>query len=171
MFISPQPRNLIYRRLTALTILFALSAGALAAIDSRQPAPAFSARTMDGEKLTNDSLKGKVVLLQFWTTWCGYCRRDEAAVNTLAKQLEGKGLVTLAVNVGESKKKVKTYLEGSPRSGKIALTEDTNLAAVFAAQSFPLYVVIDRDGRIAGTQEGAGGEGSLRRLLSKAGIE
>lgn len=158
-------------RFTSCAFFVAVSVGALAAIDSRQPAPAFVARTMDGEKLTNDSLKGKIVLLQFWTTWCGYCRRDQPAIETIVKELESKGLITLAVNVGESKRKVKTYLEGSPRSCKIALTEDTNLAAIFAAKSFPLYVVIDRNGKIAGTQEGAGGEAPLRRLLDKAGIE
>jgi uncharacterized membrane protein len=49
--------------------------------------------------------------------------------------------------------------------------EDTNLAAMYAATSYPIYVVIDRDGNIAGTQRGAGGEEALRRLLSRAGLE
>jgi hypothetical protein len=42
---------------------------------------------------------------------------------------------------------------------------------MFAAKAFPLYVVIDKDGNIAGTQRGAGGEGSLRQLLKKAGLD
>ena len=49
-------------------------------------------------------------------------------------------------------------------------TEDTNLAALFAAHAYPLYVLIDRDGMIAGTQRGAGGEDMLRHLLTKAGL-
>jgi len=50
------------------------------------------------------------------------------------------------------------------------MMEDTNLAAMYQANVYPIYVVVDRDGNIAGTQRGAGGERSLRRLLSRAGI-
>jgi len=70
--------------------------------------------------------------------------------------------------VGESKKKVKQFLEQSPRSSKVILMEDTNLAAVFEAKSFPLYVLIDRNGKLAGTQAG---EGALRHLLRKAPLD
>jgi hypothetical protein len=48
--------------------------------------------------------------------------------------------------------------------------EDTNLAAMYQATVYPIYVVIDRDGNIAGTQRGAGGEEALRRLIARAGI-
>jgi hypothetical protein len=51
------------------------------------------------------------------------------------------------------------------------MMEDTNLAAMYQATVYPIYVVIDRDGNIAGTQRGAGGEGALRRLIGLAGIE
>ena len=141
------------------------------AIDSRQPAPDFTATAIDGEKFSNESLKGKVVLLQFWTTWCRYCRSDQQAVDSLTKAFKDKGLVVLAVNVGESKKTVKQYLEKSPRACRVVLTEDTNLAARFPSAGFPMYVAIDRSGKIAGQQEGAGGEEPLRQLLIKAGIE
>ncbi len=147
-------------------------AGALLAIDPpREPAPKFFAKTLEGERFTNDSLKSKVVLLQFWTTWCPHCRKDQDAVDTLAKEFSDQGLVVLAVNVAESKKKVKTYLADSPRACKIVLTEDTNLAAMFAAKSYPIYVLIDRKGNIAGRQNGAGGEDALRELLHKAGLD
>ena len=51
------------------------------------------------------------------------------------------------------------------------LTKDTNLAAMYNAQSYPIYVVIDRDGNIAAEQRGVGGERGLRRMLSRAGLE
>ena len=148
-----------------------LCPGSSEAIDSRQPAPRFSAKTMEGERFTNDVVRGKPVLVQFWTTWCGYCRRDQETVDELAKEFEGKGLVVLAVNVGEPRKKVRQYLDSRPRSCRIVLTEDTNLAAMFAARAYPLYVLIDREGKIAGNQEGSAGEAGLRRLLAKAGLE
>ena len=159
-------------RRTALAALASAigGGGTLFALNNREPAPRFTATTLDGEKFTNDSVKGKVVLLQFWATWCQYCRRDQPAVDSIVHDFPDK-LVVLAVDVGESKKKVRQYLQDSPRACKIVLTENTNLAAMYAAKSFPLYVVIDKDGNIAGTQHGAGGEGSLRQLLKKAGLD
>jgi len=139
--------------------------------DEREPAPRFAAKTLAGEKFTNESVKGKVVLLQFWTTWCSFCRSEQSLVDSIHEEFSGKGLLVLAVDVGESKKTVSKYLERSPRACRIVLTEDTNLAARFSATRFPLYVVIDREGNIAGTQRGAAGESALRRLLSRVGIE
>lgn len=137
----------------------------------KEPAPRFSAKTLAGEKFTNESVKGKVVLLEFWTTWCPYCRHEQSLVDQIDHEFAGKGLLVLAIDVGESKKKVKKYLEDNPRACRIVLTDDTNLAAMYAATSYPIYVAIDRDGNIAGIQRGAGGEDALRALLSKAGLE
>jgi len=153
-----------------VSILLA-TACAMGAQQKREPAPHFTATAMDGEKFTNASVKGKVVLLDFWTTWCPYCNEEAVLVDRLGKEFADKGLIVLAINVAESKKKVKKHLEEHPRTCPVVLMEDTNLAAMYQATVYPIYVVIDRDGMIAAEQRGAGGEGSLRRLLSRAGLE
>jgi thiol-disulfide isomerase/thioredoxin len=130
----------------------------------------FRAKTLDGENLSSDSLQGKVVLVQFWATWCPYCRKDAPAVDAMLREFQEQGLVILAVDVAESKKTVTKFLAESPRDCKIVLMTDTNLAAWFSPKSFPHYAVIDRNGRLAGEQKGAGGEQSLRHLLRKAGL-
>jgi thiol-disulfide isomerase/thioredoxin len=155
---------------TLWLIILAVSL-AFAGSDDREPAPRFHAKTLEGEQFTNDSLKGKVVLLQFWTTWCPYCKGEESLVNDLTMEFAGKGLVVLAIDVGESKKTVQQYLKDHPRKCRIVLTGDTNLAAMYAANSYPIYVVVDRDGNIAAEQRGASGERGLRRMLSRAGLE
>jgi peroxiredoxin len=142
-----------------------------AAIERGDPAPRFTAKTLDGEKFTSDSLKGKVVLIQFWATWCQYCKRDEAPLATVTKEFAKEGLVVLAVDMGEPRRKVKKFVEESPRPWKVVLAEDTTLAAICEAKGYPMYVVIDRDGIVAATQHGAGGETALRRLLAKAGLD
>ena len=157
----------VSRSLILLIICLAINAVA----GSGEPAPNFNAKTTAGEKFTNDSLKGRVVLLQFWTTWCPYCRREQPIVDDLDKEFREQGLVVLAVDVNESKKTVKKYLEQNPRACRIVLTEDTNLAAMYAAHSFPIYVVIDREGNVAATQHGAGGERALRSMLARAGLK
>ena len=143
---------------------------AFAGSNEGEPAPRFRAKTLTGETFTNESVKGKVVLLQFWTTWCPYCRNEQSLVDDIHREFEDKGLVVLAIDVGESKKTVRKYLADHPRSCPIVLNEDTNLAAMYAANAYPIYVVIDRDGDIAGTQRGASGERGLRRLLRRAGL-
>ena len=128
-------------------------------------------KPMDGQNFTNESIKGKIVLFEFWTTWCGYCVGEAPFVDQIAQEFKDQGLVVLAVDVGESKKTVKKYLEAHPRTCPIVLMEDTNLAAMYEATVYPIYVLIDRDGYIAGTQRGAAGEMALRRFLRRAEID
>lgn len=139
--------------------------------EEREPAPRFHAKSLDGEQFSNESTKGKVVLLQFWTTWCPYCKNEEPLVNNLTAEFADKGLVVIAVDVGESKKIVQQYLKEHPRKCHIVMTGDTNLAAMYQANRYPIYVVVDRDGKIVDTQHGSGGERALRRTLSRAGLE
>jgi thiol-disulfide isomerase/thioredoxin len=153
-----------------LAATLVLASSLLAANAAREPAPRFHATTTSGEKFNNESIKGKVVLFEFWATWCGYCDHEAPYVDQIAKEFAGKGLIVLAIDVGESKKTVKRYLEAHPRSVPIVMMEDTNLAAMYQANVYPIYVLIDRDGAIAGTQRGAAGEPALRRFLMRAGL-
>jgi thiol-disulfide isomerase/thioredoxin len=156
----------------ALSAALLVSAiGLAAASKDKEPAPRFSATTTTGEKFTKESIKGKVALLEFWTTWCGFCADEADFVDKIGKELAPKSLILHAIDVGEPKKTVKKYLDQHPRNCKIVMMEDTNLAAMYQATAYPIYVVIDRDGFIVATQRGAGGEEALRRLSACAGIE
>ncbi len=139
--------------------------------DEREPAPRFHAKTLAGEQFSNESTKGKVVLFQFWTTWCPYCKSEEGLVNDLTAEFADKGLVVIAVDVAESKKVVQQYLKDHPRKCHIVMTGDTNLAAMYAANRYPIYVVVDRDGKIVDTQikrPPAGGLLSFQRMTQRA---
>ena len=164
---------MISRRATfALSLaLVALTSATFAGDETGQPAPRFRAKTTTGEQFNNDSIKGKVVLFEFWTTWCKYCEGEASIVDDIAKEFSGKGLIVLAVDVLEPDQKVKKYLADHPRSVPIVLTKDTNLAAMYNAQVYPIYVVVDRDGNIAGEQRGAAGDRGIRRMLRRVGLE
>src|SRR5256885_4389419 len=157
-------RPLVVAALLSAILLFSATA-------ANEPAPRFNAVTLTGEKFNNASIKGKVVLLEFWNTWCKYCVAEADYVDKLDKEYRDKDLIVLAINVGEPKKLVKKYLEAHPRSCRIVLMEDTNLAAMYEATVYPIYVVIDKDGNISDEQRGAGGEAALRNLVSQAGME
>src|SRR5260370_2257075 len=128
-------------RKTALCAFFLTSLCVFAGAKTKEPAPRFNAKTTEGEKFSNESTKGKVVLLEFWTTWCVYCVAEAPFVDQINREYGDKGLVVLAVNVAESKKTVKKYLDQHPRTTRIVLTDDTNLAAMYEATVYPIYVV------------------------------
>jgi thiol-disulfide isomerase/thioredoxin len=143
---------------------------AVARADTGAEAPQFSAQTLDGETVSSASLGGGPILLEFWATWCPNCRNDERVVDDIERKFAGQGLTVLAVDVGEPEEKVRSYLRANPRSCRVALDEGKELSARFGKHGYPYYVLIGREGRIAGTQNGAGGEASLLYLLSRAGL-
>jgi len=129
----------------------------------------FRGTTINGRKFTRSSLKGTPVLIQFWATWCGVCRRDQPAVDQLAEEY-GDRLTVLAVSVNESERVVRKYLANSPRKGQIVLSSTTNLPAIFGANAFPHYVLLDSESRLKADVEGGIGERGLRRLLTRVGL-
>src|SRR5260370_23337563 len=102
LVISVQMKSYIAIALLTLAPVFAIK-------PPREAAPNFRAKTMDGEKFSNESLKGKVVLLQFWATWCGVGRGDQPAVDQLTPEFADPGVGVLAVNRHKSQKNVQRY--------------------------------------------------------------
>src|SRR5258708_28768694 len=117
-------RTIVFRGIL-LCGLALTAAGLPAGSKPKEPAPNFNAITTAGEKFNNASVKGKVVLLEFWTTWCGYCLQEAPLVEQLNEEFAGKGLIVLTINVGESKTTLKKYLEQHPRKTRVVLTDET----------------------------------------------
>src|SRR6185369_9624225 len=122
------------RRVVYLALVCLLSLGSVHA-DSR-PAPQFSANSLDGRTISNSSLRGNVVLLQFWTTWCPICRKDQPAVEAVQSAFAGDGLVVVAINDGEPEAVVRQYLLKSPRSCSVVINGH-DLAGRFGVHSYP----------------------------------
>src|ERR1700677_2862580 len=114
-----------FRYLVPVAVAF-VAIGAFAADETGQPALRFHAKITTGDQFNNASVKGKVVLFEFWTTWCKYCENEASLVDDIAKEVADKGLIVLAVDVLEPDQKVKKYLAEHPRSVPIVLTKDTN---------------------------------------------
>src|SRR5215468_8607069 len=88
----------IHRRGALAALAAAACVKAFPPVKSADPAPRFYGKTLDGEKFSNESLKGRVVLLQFWTTWCPVCRGDQHAVEMIVRDYAGAGLLVFAVD-------------------------------------------------------------------------
>ncbi len=130
----------------------------------------FTAKTIDGQVYTEEATKGKVLLLQFWATWCPHCMADQAPLNRIYSDFADRGLVVLAVDVGEPANVVQKFLERNPRSCPIMMQKDTDLGSLRTSKGVPNYVLVDRGGNVVGSRSGELGDAGLRSFLRKAGL-
>ncbi len=119
------------------------------AVQPGQAAPAFSLQDETGRNVTLESLRGSVVLLDFWATWCGPCEAIKPVIDRIARDYEGRGLTVLGVNVFEPDEAVlKEYLARKQTSFRTLLGGD-QLAAACGIKAIPTLVLIHRDGTVA----------------------
>jgi thioredoxin:protein disulfide reductase len=117
---------------------------------SPEPVPALDLDLLDGKKLATGSLGGKVVLIDFWATWCVPCISEIPMFNQLNKEYKDRGLELIAISLDvEGAQKVKPFLKKYPMSYTQALG-DTVLAGKFNVDdsSLPVALVIDKQGRV-----------------------
>ncbi|MFN8589483.1 MAG: redoxin family protein [Candidatus Eisenbacteria bacterium] len=136
-----------------------------------EPARDFTLAGMDGKRVTLSKLRGKVVVLDFWATWCGPCRRWMPIVEKVSRELAPKGVVLYAVNVRESKDEVRQYLTRTGVKVPVLLDADGSISTAYGAVSIPLTVIVGRDGKIAKTLVGLHAEADLRAALAEAGVK
>ncbi len=136
-----------------------------------KPAPDLKARTVAGQQVDLAALRGKVILLDFWATWCLPCQRELPNLEKLHREFRDQGLVVVGLNVGEERAAVEKFLGANPLSYPLVLVGDeAEVVAQLAVNSFPTVVLIDREGKIAAYEVGARGEAALRAGLAKLGI-
>ncbi len=116
--------------------------------------------------------QGKVVMLDFWTTWCGPCKKELPVLEKLHKEFRARGLVVVGVNVGDDQATVANYRTAAGLTyPNLQLRADDELLKSLSVNAFPTLVLIDREGKIALYEIGAKGEPGLRAALAKTGIK
>jgi len=112
--------------------------------------------------------QGKVVLLDFWTSWCGPCKRESPIIAKLQKEFRSQGLMVLGVNVGEDKETVEKAGLMYP---SLQLDADDEALKFLSVHAYPTVILIDRAGKVAFYDIGAKSEATLRIALAKTGIK
>lgn len=113
-------------------------------------APDFTVTMFDGEQLTLSKLKGKVVLVNFWATWCPPCREELTHVEKeIIKAFEGKDFVFLPISRGEKRETVEKFRKKMGYSFPMGLDPDQSIFNKFASNYIPRNFLIGKDGRIA----------------------
>jgi thiol-disulfide isomerase/thioredoxin len=134
-------------------------------------APELEVMDLHGQPVSLSNLKGKTVLLDFWTTWCPPCRADAPSLEKLNKKYGGNELAIIGISVSEDRELVEKFLNDHPHSYQVVLTTENEMPRPYQVGVFPTYIVIDKDGTLSAAVEGDKGFGELRSLLKKAGME
>jgi thiol-disulfide isomerase/thioredoxin len=136
-------------------------------------APAFAVNTLDGQHISMDDLTGKVVLIDFWASWCGPCREALPHMQQIAKKFQGPPLVVLSVSLDTDEQKWKEFITKNGmtwvqyRDGGFT----GPIASRFGVKAIPQTVTIDADGVLQDEHIGdASIAGKLKKLVARAGI-
>ena len=134
-------------------------------------APLFSITTVDGQHISLEDLRGKVVLIDFWATWCGPCREAVPHMKRIAKKFQGEPLVIVSVSIDSDEKKMKDFIAKNEMSWLNCWdgSPDGPMAKMFSVHAIPHTFTIDVDGVLQDEQVGdAAIEGKLKKQLARA---
>jgi thiol-disulfide isomerase/thioredoxin len=105
-------------------------------------------RGLDGHAIDLQDLKGRVVLVNFWATWCEPCREEMPSIEKLRAKLDGRPFDVLTVNYGESRERVAEFLERQRVHLPVVLDPDKQAAETWNAKGLPMTFLVGADGRV-----------------------
>jgi peroxiredoxin len=111
-------------------------------------APDFALKDLEGKQTALSNLKGQVVVLDFWATWCQPCVRSLPELSDFQKDIAGKGVRVYAVNLQEDRTKVDSFLQAHRLNLPVLLDPQGELAQKFHITAIPETVVIGKDGLV-----------------------
>lgn len=120
-----------------------------------KPAPEFELGTLDGQMLSLSQFRGSPVLLNFWATWCGPCRREMPYLQKVYERWQGVGLVLLAINIGESPPDVAEFMQAGRFTFPVLMDVSGEVATRYGIEGIPTTFFIDAEGIIQEVQVGA----------------
>lgn len=111
-------------------------------------APEFSAKLLSGDEINLDSLKGKVVLLDFWGTWCGACRVSLPLLKELAARADPAKVAIISIDEADPRQKWEQFIQDNGMTWTQVYDGNRSLYRAFGVDAFPRYFILSRDGII-----------------------
>ncbi len=115
----------------------------------------FRLNNLNGDAVSLSSLEGKVVLLNFWATWCGPCRSEMGSLESLYKKYRDQGFVVVGVNLQESPSDVKAFVEKFGLTFPILLDRSGRVGVTYGARGIPTTYLISKTGEVTSGVIGA----------------
>ena len=119
-----------------------------------EPAPALALMTATGDVVDLARLRGRVVYVDFWASWCTPCRRSFPWMNELEARYRDSGLTIVAVNVDKRRDDALRFLRDVPARFTVVFDAEGRTPAAFDVKGMPSSYLIDREGRVAAVEEG-----------------
>lgn len=139
--------------------------------DDRQRQDAdFTLEDLHGRQWHLKALKGKVVLLNFWATWCPPCRKEMPDLEALGKQFEAQGLIVLSIT-DDDPEKVKSYIQKQEITYPVMLDPGSKLNKQFRVQGIPKSFLYDRDGKLVSEALDMRTRKQFLKMLESAGLK
>lgn len=134
--------------------------------DSDTPLPNLPFTTLDGREGTLDGLRGKVVLVNFWATWCPYCLKEMPAIQSFYEDYRAKGVEVVALSLDDNAKDAADYMRKHGYTFAAAMASPELQAALGPVDQVPMTMVIDRNGRLRHTVHGQVYYGRMENLVT-----
>jgi peroxiredoxin len=112
------------------------------------PAPDFSLQSRSGEAVSLADLRGDVVMINFWATWCGPCREEMPHLEALHQRYRSLGFTLLGVNVEDDPAGAAKWLEETPVSFPILFDPENRVSELYDVVAMPSTVLVDRQGNM-----------------------
>ena len=138
----------------AALVALPLVARDVRAVDVGDKAPAFALPTAQGETVSLEKLRGRVVYVDFWASWCGPCRRSFPWMNEMQQRYSDRGVTIVAINVDKRREDADRFLRQYPASFAVVYDAAGATPAAYDVKAMPSSYVVDRDGRIAAIEHG-----------------
>lgn len=143
-----------FLRLALLACLSALLPVLAGAGEASGPAADFSLPSRGGTPVSLSGLRGQVVLINFWATWCGPCRKEMPLLEQIQKKYAPLGFTMLGVNVEEDTTQMEAFLDDVPVSFPVLLDPANQVSKLYDVAAMPSTVIVDRKGNIRYIHQG-----------------